>query len=253
MAVEKVYTKPKCLLPLSSGFCPGCLHSLATKLIAEAIDDLGVAEKVINVLPVGCATMNSLYWKLDMGTSAHGRAPAVATGIKRCRPDALVFAYQGDGDLASIGTAEIVHAAHRGEKIVTIFVNNAIYGMTGGQMAPTTLIGQKTTTCVDGRTIEQAGMPMRMCELISCQDRAVYVERVSLDSPANVRKAKSAIRRAFKVQDLKLGFAFVEFLSICPTNWGLTAPKAMEWLRENMMPYYPVKQFKCPEEVKEVK
>ena len=249
-----LFEKTKLLTDKQFHYCPGCNHGIIHRLVAEVIDEMNLDGKVIGVAPVGCSVFAYDYFNCDMYEAAHGRAPAVATGVKRAvGPDTMVFTYQGDGDLASIGTAEIVHAAHRGEKIVTIFVNNAIYGMTGGQMAPTTLIGQKTTTCVDGRTIEQAGMPMRMCELISCQDRAVYVERVSLDSPANVRKAKSAIRRAFKVQDLKLGFAFVEFLSICPTNWGLTAPKAMEWLRENMMPYYPVKQFKCPEEVKEVK
>ena len=234
-------------------YCPGCTHGIAHRLIMEVLEERGDLGNCIAVSPVGCSIVAHQYMNVDMMESPHGRAPAVASGIKRVHPDSPVFTYQGDGDLASIGTNEIIHAAERGEKFCTFFINNAIYGMTGGQMAPTTLIGQKATTCVEGRTVEQAGMPMRMCELISVQDRAVYVERVSLDSPANVRKAKSAIRRAFKVQDLKLGFAFVEFLSICPTNWGLSAPKSMEWLRENMMPYYPVKQFKCPEEVKEVK
>ena len=234
-------------------YCPGCTHGIAHRLIMEVLEERGDLGNCIAVSPVGCSIVAHQYMNVDMIESPHGRAPAVASGIKRVHPNSPVFTYQGDGDLASIGTNEIIHAAERGDKFCTFFINNAIYGMTGGQMAPTTLIGQKATTCVEGRTVEQAGMPMRMCELISVQDRAVYVERVSLDSPANVRKAKSAIRRAFKVQDLKLGFAFVEFLSICPTNWGLSAPKSMEWLRENMMPYYPVKQFKCPEEVKEVK
>ena len=234
-------------------YCPGCTHGIAHRLIMEVLEERGDLGNCIAVSPVGCSIVAHQYMNVDMIESPHGRAPAVASGIKRVHPNSPVFTYQGDGDLASIGTNEIIHAAERGEKFCTFFINNAIYGMTGGQMAPTTLVGQKATTCVEGRTVEQAGMPMRMCELISVQDRAVYVERVSLDSPANVRKAKSAIRRAFKVQDLKLGFAFVEFLSICPTNWGLSAPKSMEWLRENMMPYYPVKQFKCPEEVKEVK
>ena len=234
-------------------YCPGCTHGIAHRLIMEVLEERGDLGNCIAVSPVGCSIVAHQYMNVDMIESPHGRAPAVASGIKRVHPNSPVFTYQGDGDLASIGTNEIIHAAERGEKFCTFFINNAIYGMTGGQMAPTTLIGQKATTCVEGRTVEQAGMPMRMCELISVQDRAVYVERVSLDSPANVRKAKSAIRRAFKVQDLKLGFAFVEFLSICPTNWGLSAPKSMEWLRENMMPYYPVKQFKCPEEVKDVK
>ena len=237
----------------SAGFCPGCGHGLASRLIGEVAEELGIQEKLITVVDVACCSFNIDYWNFDTIMAAHGRDIPTAVGVKHIRPECPVMAYMGDGAAYSIGMAETIHAALRNDNICVFVINNSVFGMTGGQMAPTTLIGQKTTTCVDGRTIEQAGMPMRMCELISCQDRAVYVERVSLDSPANVRKAKSAIRRAFKVQDLKLGFAFVEFLSICPTNWGLTAPKAMEWLRENMMPYYPVKQFKCPEEVKEVK
>ena len=183
-------------------YCPGCTHGIAHRLIMEVLEERGDLGNCIAVSPVGCSIVAHQYMNVDMIESPHGRAPAVASGIKRVHPNSPVFTYQGDGDLASIGTNEIIHAAERGEKFCTFFINNAIYGMTGGQMAPTTLIGQKTTTCVEGRTVEQAGMPMRMCELISCQDRAVYVERVSLDSPANVRKAKSAIRRAFKVQDL---------------------------------------------------
>ena len=251
--MKPVFEYTKGMRETEMHYCPGCTHGIAHRLIMEVLEERGDLGNCIAVSPVGCSIVAHQYMNVDMIESPHGRAPAVAPGIKRVHPNSPVFTYQGDGDLASIGTNEIIHAAERGEKFCTFFINNAIYGMTGGQMAPTTLIGQKATTCVEGRTVEQAGMPMRMCELISCQDRAVYVERVSLDSPSNVRKAKSAIRRAFKVQDLKLGFAFVEFLSICPTNWGLSAPKSMEWLRENMMPYYPVKQFKCPEEVKEVK
>ena len=251
--MKPVFEYTKGMRETEMHYCPGCTHGIAHRLIMEVLEERGDLGNCIAVSPVGCSIVAHQYMNVDMIESPHGRAPAVASGIKRVHPNSPVFTYQGDGDLASIGTNEIIHAAERGEKFCTFFINNAIYGMTGGQMAPTTLIGQKATTCVEGRTVEQAGMPMRMCELISVQDRAVYVERVSLDSPANVRKAKSAIRRAFKVQDLKLGFAFVEFLSICPTNWGLSAPKSMEWLRENMMPYYPVKQFKCPEEVKEVK
>ena len=251
--MKPVFEYTKGMRETEMHYCPGCTHGIAHRLIMEVLEERGDLGNCIAVSPVGCSIVAHQYMNVDMIESPHGRAPAVASGIKRVHPNSPVFTYQGDGDLASIGTNEIIHAAERGEKFCTFFINNAIYGMTGGQMAPTTLIGQKATTCVEGRTVEQAGMPMRMCELISCQDRAVYVERVSLDSPANVRKAKSAIRRAFKVQDLKLGFAFVEFLSICPTNWGLSAPKSMEWLRENMMPYYRVKQFKCPEEVKEVK
>ena len=251
--MKPVFEYTKGMRETEMHYCPGCTHGIAHRLIMEVLEERGDLGNCIAVSPVGCSIVAHQYMNVDMIESPHGRAPAVASGIKRVHPNSPVFTYQGDGDLASIGTNEIIHAAERGEKFCTFFINNAIYGMTGGQMAPTTLIGQKATTCVEGRTVEQAGMPMRMCELISVQDRAVYVERVSLDSPANVRKAKSAIRRAFKVQDLKLGFAFVEFLSICPTNWGLSAPKSMEWLRENMMPYYPVKQFKCPEEVKEIK
>jgi 2-oxoglutarate ferredoxin oxidoreductase subunit beta len=251
--VKPVFEYTKGMRETELHYCPGCTHGIAHRLIMEVLDERGDLGNAIGVSPVGCSIVAHHYMSVDMMEAPHGRAPAVASGIKRVHQNSPVFTYQGDGDLASIGTNEIIHAAERGEKFCTFFINNAIYGMTGGQMAPTTLIGQKTTTCVDGRTVEQAGMPMRMCEIISNMDRAVYVERVSLDSPANVRKAKSAVRRAFKVQDLKLGFAFVEFLSICPTNWGLTAPKSMDWLRENMMPYYPVKQFKCPEEVKEVK
>ena len=251
--MKPVFEYTKGMRETEMHYCPGCTHGIAHRLIMEVLEERGDLGNCIAVSPVGCSIVAHQYMNVDMIESPHGRAPAVASGIKRVHPNSPVFTYQGDGDLASIGTNEIIHAAERGEKFCTFFINNAIYGMTGGQMAPTTLIGQKATTCVEGRTVEQAGMPMRMCELISVQDRAVYVERVSQDSPANVRKAKSAIRRAFKVQDLKLGFAFVEFLSICPTNWGLSAPKSMEWLRENMMPYYPVKQFKCPEEVKEVK
>jgi 2-oxoglutarate ferredoxin oxidoreductase subunit beta len=187
---------------------------------------------------------------IDMCESAHGRAPAIATGIRRVQPDKTVFTYQGDGDLASIGTGEIVQAAHRGEKFTTFFINNAIYGMTGGQMAPTSLIGQKTTTSLDGRSQEISGRPIRMAELLATIDGAVFVERVSLDSPANVRKAKKAIQKAVEVQEKRLGFSFVEILSTCPTNWGYSPVKALEWLRENMIPYYPLGNLKCPGEVK---
>jgi 2-oxoglutarate ferredoxin oxidoreductase subunit beta len=187
---------------------------------------------------------------VDMCEAAHGRAPAVATGIRRVHPDSTIFTYQGDGDLASIGTAEIIHAAHRGEKFCTFFINNAIYGMTGGQMAPTTLIGQKTTTTTGGRQEAVSGKPIRMSEMLATIDGAVYVERVSLDSPGNIRKAKKAVERAFLVQEKKLGFAFVEMLSTCPTNWGLNPVDSLKWLKENMIPYYPLGMIKCPEEVK---
>lgn len=230
-------------------YCPGCTHGIAHRLIMEALMEKNALGQAIGVSPVGCSIVAHQFMNVDMLESPHGRAPAVASGIKRVHPEAYVFTYQGDGDLASIGTGEIVHAAHRGEKICTFFINNAIYGMTGGQMAPTTLIGQKSTTCVDGRSKEQAGMPVRMAELIATIDGAVYVERVALNSPGNVRAAKKAVLKAFEIQEKKLGFAFVELLSSCPTNWGLPPADALNWIRESMIPYYPLKQFRCPQEV----
>lgn len=231
-------------------YCPGCTHGIAHRLIMEVLEENGDLGNCIAVSPVGCSIVAHQYMNVDMLESPHGRAPAVASGIRRVHPEAPIFTYQGDGDLASIGTSEIIHAAERGEKFSTFFVNNAIYGMTGGQMAPTTLIGQKATTCSDGRTVAQAGYPLRMSEIMATIDGAVYVERVTLSSPADIRKAKKAIQRAFDVQKKKLGFSFVELLSTCPTNWGLTPTASIDWLKENMMSYYPVKQFKCPEEVK---
>ena len=231
-------------------YCPGCTHGIAHRLIMEVLEERGELGNTIAASPIGCSIEAHQYMNVDMIESAHGRAPAVATGMKRVHPECKVFTYQGDGDLASIGTGEIIHAAERGEKFCTFFINNAIYGMTGGQMAPTTLIGQKATTCVDGRKLEKQGSPLRISEIISTIDNAVYVERVSLDTPAHVRAAKKAVERAFEVQDKKLGFAFVEFLSICPVNWGLSPNDSIKWLQDNMIPYYPLKQFKCPEEVK---
>lgn len=231
-------------------YCPGCTHGIAHRLIMETLEERGELGTTIAASPVGCSIVAHQYMNVDMIESAHGRAPAVASGIRRVHPNATIFTYQGDGDLASIGTGEIIHAAERGEKFCTFFINNAIYGMTGGQMAPTTLIGQKATTCVEGRTIAQAGKPLRMAEMIATIEGAVYVERVSLASPGEIRKAKKAVQRAFEVQEKRLGFAFVEILSTCPTNWGLTPVASLEWLKENMVPYYPIKQFKCPEEVK---
>ena len=230
-------------------YCPGCTHGIAHRLIMEVLDERGVLGNTIGVSPVGCSIVAHQYMNIDMMESPHGRAPAVASGIRRVHPDAYVFTYQGDGDLASIGTGEIIHAAERGEKFCTFFINNAIYGMTGGQMAPTTLVGQTATTCVGGRDPKQAGFPLRMAEIISQIDGAVYVERVTVSSPADVRKAKKAISHAFEIQEKKLGFAFVEILSTCPTNWGLAPKDALKWLRENMIPYYPVKKFKDVEEV----
>lgn len=231
-------------------YCPGCTHGIAHRLIMEVLEEQHRLGDAIGISPVGCSIVAHQYLNVDLIEAAHGRAPAVASGIKRVHPNHLVFTYQGDGDLASIGMGEIVHAAHRGEKICTFFINNAIYGMTGGQMAPTTLLGQKATTAVEGRKIESAGSPLKVSELIATIDGAVYVERVALNSPANIRKAKKAIERAFQVQEMKLGFAFVELLSTCPVNWGLPPNEALEWLKDNMIPYYPLKQFKIPEGVK---
>jgi 2-oxoglutarate ferredoxin oxidoreductase subunit beta len=235
-----VYQKTKGLTDNELHYCPGCNHGIVHKLVAEVMEELGILDDTVGVCPVGCSVFAYNYFNCDMQEAAHGRAPAVATGIKRTHPNTPVFTYQGDGDLASIGTAEIVHAAMRGEKFTTIFINNAIYGMTGGQMAPTTLIGQKATTCPLGRTKEQAGMPIRMAEMLSTLDGCVYAERVCVTDIPHLNKAKAAIKKAFQKQLAGEGFTFVEVLSTCPTNWGMTALKSKEWLEENMIPYYPL-------------
>ncbi len=235
-----IYERSKGLTDNRTHYCPGCTHGVIHKLVAESLVELGVLEKTIGVASVGCSVMCYQYFNCDMQAAAHGRAPAVATGIKRVLPDNFVFTYQGDGDLASIGTAEVVHAAHRGEKISTIFVNNAIYGMTGGQMAPTSLIGQKTTTSPGGRDVAHSGNPIRMSELLATIDGAKYVERVAVNTPANIRKAKKAILNCFRCQIEGRGFGIVEVLSTCPTNWGLHPTEAMGWVTENMIPYYPL-------------
>jgi 2-oxoglutarate ferredoxin oxidoreductase subunit beta len=238
------------MLPEETTYCPGCTHGIAHRLIMEVLEEKDLLGETIGVAPIGCSIICHQYMNIDMCESAHGRAPAVATGIRRVHPDKTIFTYQGDGDLASIGIGEIVHTAHRGERFSTFFINNATYGMTGGQMAPTSLIGQKTTTSIEGRKEEVSGKPIRMAEMIATIHGAIYVERVSLDSPANVRKAKKAIRKAFDVQEKRLGFSFVEILSTCPTNWGLNPVNSLEWLRDNMIPYYPLGSFKTPQEVK---
>lgn len=248
--MKTVFEYTRGMLPEETTYCPGCTHGIAHRLIMEVLDEKGLLGETIGVAPIGCSILAHHYMNIDMCESTHGRAPAIATGIRRVHPDKIVFTYQGDGDLASIGTGEIVHAAHRGEKITTFFINNAIYGMTGGQMAPTSLLGQKTTTSMDGRKQELSGKPIRMAELIATIDGAVFVERVSMDSPGNVRKAKKAIQKAIEVQEKKLGFGFVEILSSCSTNWGVTPVNALEWMRENMIPYYPLGNIKSPEEVK---
>lgn len=243
-----IFEKTKGLTDVETHYCPGCTHGVIHRLVAEALVELNVLDKAIGVAPVGCSVLAFKYFNCDMQQAAHGRAPAVATGIKRVHPDNFVFTYQGDGDLASIGLAEIVHVAHRGEKISTIFVNNAIYGMTGGQMAPTTLIGQKATTAPYGRDAATTGQPLQMSELLATIPGAVFVERVSVDTPANIRKAKRAIVECFKVQLEGKGFGIVEVLSTCPTNWGLTAPESMKWLKDNMIPYYPLGNFRNTKE-----
>ncbi|AJD31786.1 thiamine pyrophosphate-dependent enzyme [Clostridium sporogenes] len=235
-----VYQPPKALMDVPTHYCPGCTHGVIHKLVGEVIDELGVLDKTIGVAPVGCSVLAYNYFACDMFEAAHGRAPAVATGIKRANPDSVVFTYQGDGDLAAIGTAEIVHIATRGENITTIFVNNCIYGMTGGQMAPTTLPGQVTETTPYGRDTSYAGFPIRVSEMISTLTGACYVERVAVNTVPNILKAKKAIKKAFQNQIDKKGFSLVEVLSICPTNWGLTPQESMDWLRENMIPYYPL-------------
>lgn len=244
-----VFEKTKGLTDKPTHYCPGCTHGIVHRLVAESLEELGVLDKAIGVAPVGCSVLAYEYFNCDMHEAAHGRAPAVATGIKRVRPENFVFTYQGDGDLASIGTAEVVHAAHRAEKISTVFINNAIYGMTGGQMAPTTLIGQKATTAPYGRDEAHAGRPIRMAEMLATIHGAQFVERVSVHNPANVRKAKRAIKKCFQVQLEGKGFGIVEVLSTCPTNWGYTPEEALKWLEENMIPYYPLGNFRTPEEV----
>ena len=246
---ERVFGRPESLADMPTHYCPGCHHGIVHRLVAEALDELKVMDKAIGVASVGCSVLAYDYFNVDMVGAAHGRAPAVATGVKRVHPDGVVFTYQGDGDLAAIGTAEIVHAAARGEKITTIFVNNAIYGMTGGQMAPTTLVNQVTTTSPYGRKLESAGMPIRMTEMLATLDGAKYLARVAVNTPANMAKAKAAIKKAFEIQIAGLGFSLVEVLSICPTNWGMSPIEAVGWMEKNMMPYYPLGTFRTGEEV----
>ena len=239
-----VYEKTKMLTDKPLHYCPGCTHGIIHRLVAEAIDELGLQDKAIGIAPVGCAVFAYDYFNCDMMEAAHGRAPAVATGCKRVRPDNLVFTYQGDGDLASIGAAEITHAATRGEKITAIFVNNAIYGMTGGQMAPTTLVGQKATTAPLGRQKDHYGSPIRMAEIISTLEGCAYATRVCATDIPNLNKAKKAIQKAFRLQQEGAGFTFVEVLACCPTNWGKTPAASIEWLKENMIPYFPLGVYK---------
>ena len=239
-----VYEKTKMLTDKPLHYCPGCTHGIIHRLVAEAIDELGVQDKTIGVAPVGCAVFAYDYFNCDMMEAAHGRAPAVATGCKRVNPDNVVFTYQGDGDLASIGAAEITHAATRGENITVIFVNNAIYGMTGGQMAPTTLPGQVTTTSPYGRDTNHCGFPVRVSEMLSTLNGPAYIERVSVHDVPNIKQAKAAIKKAFTLQMEGKGFTLVEVISSCPTNWGKTPKEALEWVKSDMLPTYPLGVYK---------
>ncbi|MCD4785560.1 MAG: hypothetical protein K8T10_17195 [Candidatus Eremiobacteraeota bacterium] len=236
--MKVVYERPESLLDVPFTYCPGCTHGIIHRMVADTLDDLGIRERTIGVSPVGCSVFAYEFFNCDMVAAAHGRAPAVATGIKRVHPDKIVFTYQGDGDLAAIGTAEIIHAAARGENITVIFANNVIYGMTGGQMAPTTLIGQKTDTTPYGRSVEANGHPIRVCELLSSLDGVAYLERVSTHDPKHVLKAQKAIKKAFQYQVDGKGFTLIELLSTCPSNWGMNPLDSLKWLEESMLPYY---------------
>ncbi len=246
--MERVFTRPRTLNPISTHYCPGCGHGIVARLIAETIDEFKIREKAVGVAPVGCSVLLYNYLDIDMYEAAHGRAPAVATGCKRVHPELVVFTYQGDGDFVSIGIAEAIHAAARGEKITTIFINNAIYGMTGGQMAPTTLIGQKTTTSPMGRKPEQAGFPIRMSELLATLDGAAYIARVAVSNPKHIIQAKKAIKKSFEIQLKGLGYSMVEVLSHCPTDWHMTPIDSTKWVEEKMIPYYPLGEYKVPKE-----
>ncbi len=241
---QLVYSRPETLSPRTTSYCPGCTHGVAHRLIAEVLDEMELREITVGVAPVGCSVFAYQFFDLDFVEAAHGRAPAMATGIKRVLPDRIVFTYQGDGDLASIGMGEINHAAGRGENITVIFINNAIYGMTGGQMAPTTLPGQKTTSSPLGRDVETAGYPLKMAEVLASHDGTGYSVRRSLHDPKNIRLAKKAIRTAFEVQKRGLGFSIVELLSSCPTNWGLTPQSALKFIEERMIPVFPLGDYK---------
>lgn len=243
----KTFKKPEALADQVTHYCPGCTHGVIHRLVAEVIDELGIRGRTIGVAPVGCAVLAYNYFTFDFIESAHGRAPAVATGIKRVRPDLMVFTYQGDGDLASIGMGEIIHAANRGEKFTTIFVNNAVYGMTGGQMAPTTMPGQRTTTSPFGRDVEDVGMPIKVAELLAALQTPGYIVRQAVLKPKHINRAKKAIKKAFTYQQEGRCFSFVELVSTCPTNWGLTPVDALKWAEDEMLPYYKLGEFKTPE------
>ncbi|MDP2921977.1 MAG: thiamine pyrophosphate-dependent enzyme [Candidatus Omnitrophota bacterium] len=242
--MDKIFEKPESMKDAETHYCQGCGHGIVHRLICEVVDELGIRENLIGIAPVGCAVLAYDYWNFDVTEAAHGRVPAVATGIKRSLPDRIVFGYQGDGDLGAIGTAEIIHAANRGENIVIIFVNNMVYGMTGGQMAPTTLLKQKTATTSSGRNQKMHGFPLKVCELLSVLPGVSYAERVAADSPQHIIKAKKAIKKAFENQINGLGFSIVEVLSPCPTYLGLSPQDAVKWVGEELTKEYPLKVFK---------
>ena len=242
--MERIYARSRSIRDNATPFCPGCLHGVASRLVAETLDELGVASDTVGVLPVGCATLAYAFWAIDTIHSAHGRAPAVATGVKRSSPERTVFTYQGDGDCAAIGTAEIIHCANRGENLVSLFINNSIYGMTGGQMAPTTLTGMRATTAPRGRNPQSEGFPMKMCEILSQLEAPYYIARFSLNSAANINQAKAGIQKAFKYQLEGRGFCFIELLSNCPTNWGVSPLDSLKWMEQNTMPIFPLSVFR---------
>lgn len=242
----KTFKKPESLSDAHTHYCPGCTHGVIHRLVAETIDELGIRGRTVGVAPVGCAVLAYNYFNFDFQEAAHGRAPAMATGIKRVRPDLMVFTYQGDGDLASIGMGEIIHAANRGEKFTTIFVNNAIYGMTGGQMAPTTMPNQRTTTSPLGRNVEDVGMPIKVAELLAALQTPAYISRQTVIGPKYINKAKKSIKQAFTYQLQSKCFSLVEVVSTCPTNWGMTPLEALEWTENTLLAYYPPGDYKVP-------
>jgi len=251
--LELVYQRPESMSDATTHYCPGCTHGIAHRLVAEVLDEMGIREKTIGVAPVGCSVFAYLYFNHDYVEAAHGRAPAMATGIKRISPEKTVYTYQGDGDLASIGMAEIMHVAVRGENITVIFINNAIYGMTGGQMAPTTLPGMKTTSSPYGRDVETSGFPIHMAEMMATMDGASYIVRRSLHDPKHIRQSKKAIRKAFEVQERGLGFAMVELLSSCPTNWKISPSESMDFIANQMVPVFPLGDYKVNPEIEKLR
>lgn len=242
--MEKIFSHPKSLRNISTHYCAGCGHGIIHRLIAEVVDELGIRERIVGVAPVGCAVIAYDYWDFDCTEAAHGRALAVATAIKRVRPQNIVFTYQGDGDLAAIGTNETIHAANRGENLTVIFINNAVYGMTGGQMAPTTLLGQKTATTPRGRNAKFEGFPLKISEMLAILPAVRYIERTSLQSPAEVIKTKKAIKQAFKNQMDDIGFSLIEILSPCPTYWSMSPKQALDWIRDVMTKEFPLGRIK---------